>query len=60
MISCSTVKDKYDLKASCCGSCHEDEEYGYALLEANINGERGYVCCSIYGALEGKGILDAE
>lgn len=35
-----------DVKRNCCGSCHEDIEYGFDLSEMAYRGETYEVCCT--------------
>lgn len=39
-------------KIRCCASCHEDDEYGYPLIEKEIDGEEYEVCCAIARSLD--------
>lgn len=50
-LSCSSFAS-IEGRPDCCGSCHEDEEYGYDLSEVEIEiapGEirRAFVCCKV-------------
>lgn len=48
-------------EASCCISCHEDEGYGYGLLEYGSPKVHTYVCCGVDQWAEDKGIdLEAD
>jgi hypothetical protein len=41
------VKD-FDLRGTCCTSCHEDdEEFGMEMCYIEAGGEEYYVCCAV-------------
>lgn len=42
------------LPPGCCSSCHDDEDFGYPLLNPDIDGEEAEICCAILIAWEAK------
>ena len=44
------------LPPGCCPSCHEDEDYGYALLNPDINGQEAEICCAMYRKVEASSL----
>lgn len=50
--SCEELSNKFNIDFYCCNSCHNDEDYGYHLLEVETNEGFYQVCCAGHAAYE--------
>lgn len=52
-MECEEFQLRYDIRAECCESCHEDEDMGFGDdLWFRVEGKDWHVCCKMINTYE--------